>query len=60
MPARDSLDRLVKNLENRKLDRSLSAILNKLQGDLIWEVEKSFVCRSYDKNGEVVIKCQAQ
>lgn len=56
----DSLDRLIKKLEKRKLDRSLASILNKLEGDLIWEIEKSFVCRSYDKNGEVVIKCQAQ
>jgi len=56
----DALARLVKKLENRKLDRSLTSILNKLEGDLIWEIEKSFVCRSYDKNGEVVIKCQAQ
>ena len=53
----DALDRLVKNLENRKLDRSLSAILNKLQGDLIWEVEKSFECKGYDRDGQIVVEC---
>ncbi len=53
----DSLDRLVKRLENRNLDRSLNSILTKLQGDLIWEIEKSFVCKAYDRNGQVIIEC---
>ncbi len=57
MPARDSLDRLVKRLEHRKLDRSLNSILNKLEGELIWEIEKSFVCKAYDRNGQVIIEC---
>jgi len=57
MPAQDSLDRLVKKLESRKLDQSLTDILLKLEGDLIWTVEKSIVCRAYDRNGQVIIEC---
>jgi len=53
----DALDRLVRKLENRKLDRSLASILTKLEGDLIWEIEKSFVCKAYDRNGQVIIEC---
>lgn len=53
----DELDRLVRKLENRKLDRSLVAVLYKLEGDLIWTIEKSIVCRAYDRNGQVIIEC---
>ena len=53
----DALDRLVKRLEHRQLDRSLTGILHKLEGDLIWEIEKSFVCKAYDRNGQVIIEC---
>ena len=56
----DALDRLVKNLENRKLDRSLTGILHKLEGEMLWEVTKSVECRGYDRNGEVVVKCQSR
>ncbi len=48
---------LVRKLESRKLDRSLTGILNKLEGELIWEIEKSFVCKAYDRNGQVIIEC---
>ncbi len=51
------LHRLVRKLEHRKLNRSLTDILYKLEGDLIWEVEKSFVCKAYDRNGQVIIEC---
>ncbi len=53
----DALARLVKKLENRKLDRSLNSILHKLEGEMIWEIEKSFICRAYDRNGQVIIEC---
>jgi len=53
----DALDKLVTKLERRKLDRSLNAILYKLEGDLMWTVEKSITCKAYDRNGRVVVEC---
>ncbi len=49
--------RIIRKLEHQKLDRSLGSILYKLEGDLIWEIEKSFVCKAYDRNGQVIIEC---
>lgn len=53
----DALDRLVKKLESRKLDRSLDTILYKLEGNVLWEVTKSVTCKGYDRNGQVVVEC---
>jgi hypothetical protein len=53
----DALDRLVKKLEHRQLDRSLTGILRKLEGDLMWEITKSIECKGYDRDGQIVVEC---
>jgi hypothetical protein len=53
----DALDRLIKKLEHRQLNRSLDAVLYKLEGDLLWEVTKSIECKGYDRDGQVVVEC---
>ena len=53
----DALARLVKRLEHRQLDRSLTGILHKLEGAMLWEVTKNITCKGYDRNGQVIVEC---
>ncbi len=51
------LNGLVRKLEHRQLDRSLTGILLKLEGEMVWEVTKSVTCKGYDRDGQLVVEC---
>lgn len=51
------LSRLIRKLEHRQLNRSLSGILLKLEGEMVWELTKSVTCKGYDRDGQVVVEC---
>ncbi len=53
----DALDRLIRKLESQKIDRALDSILFKLEGDLMWTLDKTITCKGYDRNGQIVVEC---
>ena len=53
----DALDSLIRKLENRKLDLSLDDILYKLEGDVLWTLDKTITCKGFDRDGQVVVEC---
>ena len=53
----NALDRLVRKLEDRTMNRSMDSILLKLEGEVVWELEKRVICKGYDRDGQVVVEC---
>ncbi len=53
----DALYCIIRKLESRKIDRALGDIILKLEGELIWTINKKMECRGYDRDGQVVVEC---
>ena len=53
----DALDRIICKLESQKIDRALDSIIYKLEGDVLWTLDKKVTCKGYDRNGQVVVEC---
>ncbi len=53
----DALTRIINKLEGRKIDRALGDIILKLEGELIWTLDKKMTCKGFDRNGQVVVEC---
>lgn len=54
----DALDRIINKLEGRKIDRALGDIILKLEGELIWTLDKKIECKGFDRDGQVVVECK--
>lgn len=52
------VDRIISKLEWAKIDRALDDILYKLEGEVLWTLEKSVECKGFDRDGRVVVECK--
>lgn len=39
------------------MNQAMDSILRKLEGEVLWELEKQVICKGFDRDGKVVVEC---